>query len=125
MSNSHQIGFLIRSCREARGISQDYMADMLNIAQSAYAYLESGKTTLSIDRLIKITEILDLDIHHVIDKSLQIRIPAYRHESQKMNSPLLLFPETKEAYDQLILELRGEIEFLRGLLKKEYSHGEA
>lgn len=94
------------------------MADMLNIAQSAYAYLESGKTTLSIDRLIKITVILDLDIHHVLDKSLQIRIPAHQHDSQKMNSTQLLFPETKEAYDLLIFELRSEIEFLRGLIKK-------
>jgi len=119
MSNSHQIGLMIRSCRESRGISQDYMADMLDIAQSAYAYLESGKTTLSIDRLIRITEILDLDIHQIIDKSILTKNHSNLQESTSNNSHKLLYPDTKEAYDLLILELRSEIEFLRGLIKKE------
>src|SRR6188474_1694665 len=121
MSNSHPIGLIIRSCRESRGFSQDYMADMLDIAQSAYACLESGKTTMSIDRLIRITEILDLDIHEVLEKSM----PALHHSDQSvyLHHPLhpLLYPDTKEAYDILILELKGEIEFLRGLIKKDYS----
>ncbi len=119
MSNSHQIGLMIRSCRESKGISQDYMADMLDIAQSAYAYLESGKTTMSIDRLIRITEILDLDIHQIIDES----IPANNHSNHQVAhrnlSHKLLYPDTKEAYDLLILKLQSEIEFLRSLIRKE------
>src|SRR4249920_490198 len=99
MSNSHQIGLLIRTCRESKGISQDYMADMLNIAQSAYAYLESGKTTMSIDRLLRITEILDLDIHHIIDKSVATKIPLDHPVSHLHSSDKILYPETKEAYD--------------------------
>ena len=121
MSNSHQIGLLIRTCRESKGISQDYMADMLNIAQSAYAYLESGKTTMSIDRLLRITEILDLDIHHLIDKSVATKFHSDLPVSHLNSSDKILYPETKEAYDLLILELKGEIEFLRSLIKKEFS----
>ena len=116
MSSSHQIGFIIRSCRESRGFSQDYMADMLDIAQSAYANLESGKTTMSIDRLIRITEILDLDIHQVLMKS----IPVLHHDDSSTDQRRhFLYPDTKEAYDLLIGELRNEIEFLRSLIKRE------
>jgi len=118
MSNSQQIGMIIRSCRESKGISQDYMAEMLDIAQSAYANLESGKTTLSIDRLIRITEILELDIHQVIDKSMLSRHHMHNPNLQNHPTQVFLFPDTKEAYDQLILELRREIEFLQGLVKK-------
>ena len=119
MSHSHQIGFLIRSCREARGISQDYMAESLNIAQSAYAYLESGKTTMSIDRLIRITEILDLDIHQIIDESIPLQQYTTDKSGEGRYSQKYLYPGTKKAYDMLIAELRSEVEFLRSLIKKE------
>jgi len=94
------------------------MAEMLDIAQSAYANLESGKTTLSIDRLIRITEILDLDIHQVLDKSMLTHHHMHNPNLRNHHAQVSLFPDTKEAYDLLILELRREIEFLQGLVKK-------
>ena len=112
MTYNHKVALNIRSGREARGYSQDYMAAMLNICQSSYANLELGKTTLSIDRLMRISEILDVDIHQLIGKTIY---------SQAVNNPMLnsnlnIVP-SKEMYDQLILELKDEIHFLRGLVK--------
>lgn len=118
MSNSHQIGLIIRSCRESRGISQDYMADMLNIVQSSYAGLESGKTSLTIDRLVRITEILELDIHRVIEESKIIHPPGLVHFAQQPIAKSIDI-DTREVYDQLIAELRNEVEFLRSLIRKE------
>ncbi len=118
MSKSHQIGLIIRSCRESRGISQDYMADMLDIVQSAYACLEAGKTTLSIDRLMRITEILDLDIHQVIEEGISSR--NQMEGMQYRNASKVLSPDTKAAYDQLILELRSEVEFLKGIINRTF-----
>lgn len=119
MPNRNQIGLVIRSCRESRGYSQEYMADMLDIGQSAYAHIESGKTTLTIDRLIHITEILQLDIHEIIEIAIQTRIksPSFSVSNVKQNG--ILYPDTKEVYDQLIVELRNEIKFLKSLIKKE------
>jgi DNA-binding XRE family transcriptional regulator len=34
----------IRAIRESRGYTQEYMAEMLDICQSTYANLESGRT---------------------------------------------------------------------------------
>ncbi len=113
MSPTHQIAWIIRSCRESRGYSQEYMADMLNIVQSAYANIESGKTTLRIDRLKKISEILELDIHNVIDEGFQLEGRPNGSQST------IIFPATKEVYDHLIIELRNEIEFLRSLVKEK------
>lgn len=112
MSNNNKIASIIRSCRESRGYSQEYMAEMLNIGQSAYANIESGKTSLSIARLLKLTEILELDIHQIIDTQFQFDLKAY---SQSKATPIQA--GTKDAYDLLITELKSEIDFLRSLVK--------
>lgn len=114
MPDSHRLGTVIRTYREAKYYSQEYMAEMLGISQSAYANLENGKSVLSIDRLLRITEVLQLDIHDVIEHSIRHRYgkPPF-NETQRLN------PETKEAYDLLISELRNEVRFLRSLIKKE------
>ena len=103
MSYSHQLGMVIRSTRESKGFSQDYMSEMLDIAQSTYANIESGKTLITIDRLLHIAQILEINIHQMFDHvSLQ---PGHA-----------LIPDTREAYDQLITEMKSEITFLRGLV---------
>ena len=105
MPNANTITWTLRSCRESKGYSQEYMAEMLDIGQSAYANLESGKTTLSLERLLKITEILELDIHEVLDSL----------HSEGMGRRLV-HTDTKEVYERLVHELKNEVEFLRGLV---------
>jgi len=115
MTYNHKIGWSIRSVRESRGYSQDYMAEMLQICQSAYANIELGKTTLSVDRLIRICEILDLDIHELITSNVKAHTQTHIDQKQK-NQPII--SETKELYVQLISELKNEIDFLRSLVKE-------
>ena len=107
----------IRAVRESRGYTQEYMAEMLDICQSTYACLESGKTTLSINRLLRIADILETDFTELIE---------YKKTSAKMpeTNPLQQAPlqgyahrETIGVYEQLIGELRSEINFLRTLIR--------
>lgn len=112
MTYNHKIGLIIRSSRESHGYSQDYMAETLQICQSAYANIESGKTTLSLDRLIRISEILNIDIYDLLAKGLGKKPQA----DSDFKNGIPVFMETKQVYDQLILELKNEIEFLRTLL---------
>lgn len=115
MPATKKIAWIIRSCRESRGYSQDYMAEMLDISQSTYANIESGKTSLSIDRLCRITDILGLDIHEVIDTGLVCDEKGLKQKNA------LIFPATKEVYDQLIMELRSEVDFLKELIRHQQS----
>ncbi len=105
----------IRSFREAKGYTQEYMAEMLDICQSTYANLESGKSSLSIDRLLEIAEILELDFRQLLvlngkkyvdGKSPEPGMPSGEH----------LHEETKQLYEQLVEELRSEVAFLRSLI---------
>lgn len=47
--------------------SQSYMADQLGISQGSYAKLEKGQTKIDIDRLCRISEILEVSIGYLME----------------------------------------------------------
>jgi transcriptional regulator with XRE-family HTH domain len=52
----------IRRIRESKNFSQEYMATRLNISQNTYSKLELGYTALTVDRLIHIAGILEINL---------------------------------------------------------------
>ncbi|WP_316802283.1 helix-turn-helix domain-containing protein [Pedobacter nototheniae] len=56
----------IRKIREYRDYTQDYLAAKLKISQNAYSKIELGYSKLTVERLFQITEILDVEILHVL-----------------------------------------------------------
>ncbi len=113
MSSSQKIAWIIRTCRLSRGYSQDYMAEMLQMCQSSYANLESGKSLLTIDRLLHIAQVLNIDVHELIDTSINIPTPDAQSKST------VVLPDTKIVYEQLVSELKNEITFLRKMLMEK------
>jgi hypothetical protein len=71
---------------------------------------------LSVERLIRICEILELDIHELIETSMEKPLQIHVTRHQKTQSG---FSESKQLYDQLISELKNEIDFLRNLVKEK------
>ncbi len=107
----------IRYYREAKGYSQDYMAEMLGVSQSTYANLESGKTSLNIDRLLRIAEILETDFPKLLEYQTKITGKGNRLNKSSVPTAEPVHQETKEVYQELIYELRNEIDFLRSLIR--------
>ena len=105
MHSIDKIGPRIRSLREARGYSQEYMADMLHITQPSYAHIESGKTSMKVDRLFRIAEILHVNVIDLLE------------EHQNTVDAKNLATDVNPAYDQLIREMKDEIIFLRSLIR--------
>ncbi|PBQ30664.1 transcriptional regulator [Sphingobacteriaceae bacterium] len=62
------IGYKLKSLRESKGHSQEYMAIHCNIEQSSYSRLESGIIKPDFIKLRVIAKILDLDFHALIDE---------------------------------------------------------
>jgi DNA-binding XRE family transcriptional regulator len=52
----------VRRIRENRNYSQEYMAGKLSVSQNTYSKLELGYTALTLERLISIAHVLDVDI---------------------------------------------------------------
>jgi len=68
------IGERIRKCRASSGLSQDYVADKLNISTSAYSNIETNKTELTVSRLIKLADILNVDLYVLLGINQQPKI---------------------------------------------------
>lgn len=56
------IGRRIKAERKRRGLTQQDMAEILNISVPYMSRIETGKATLNLVRLSEISEILDIDI---------------------------------------------------------------
>ena len=51
----------LRKLRLWKGYSQEYMGHRLGISQRAYSKLERGETRLTIERWLKLRQILEVD----------------------------------------------------------------
>ena len=110
----------IRETRKNKGLSHENMANELNMSPSAYNKLERGETILSLERLLKISEILEVNVGDILDI-----VPTNQfNQTNKENSTAYLqqtanfYQENKEVYDKLITTQQNEIQFLRELLAK-------
>lgn len=54
------IGNNIKNIRELKNLTQEFVAERLDISQSAYSRLENGETKISKEKLIQIAEILEV-----------------------------------------------------------------
>jgi transcriptional regulator with XRE-family HTH domain len=56
----------IRKIREFRNYTQDYLAAKLGISQNAYSKIELGYSKLTLDRLFKISALLEVEAANLI-----------------------------------------------------------
>ncbi|MDR0874564.1 MAG: helix-turn-helix domain-containing protein [Prevotellaceae bacterium] len=119
-----KIGNNIRRFRELRGFSQEYMAHELGLTQSSYGKIEREAVKLTIEKLQRIAEILEVDLANLINTKNQNIFNMYNNQTANgfIEHQHL---ETKEAYQKVIqtleqenAHLKGEIVYLRDLAKK-------
>ncbi|MFY8138214.1 MAG: helix-turn-helix domain-containing protein [Flavobacteriales bacterium] len=58
--SAKQIHLRIRNLRSKQGMSQEFVASKIGISQNAYSRIELGLAKLSIERMLKISEILQV-----------------------------------------------------------------
>ncbi|OXG08961.1 DNA-binding XRE family transcriptional regulator [Flavobacterium araucananum] len=56
----------IKSIRELKNYTQEYMADQLGVTQAGYSKIEKGNTILSYVKLVEIARILEVSVEDVI-----------------------------------------------------------
>lgn len=62
-----ELGDNIRKIRELRGISQQFLADALEISQKNISRIENGQSSPTFNSLIKICDVLDVDLKVILD----------------------------------------------------------
>ena len=96
----------IRLQRLQRGLSQENMADLLNLSTTAYGDIERGKTDLTLSRLTQIATVLDVSplsllSDEVITAQVVDENPAVNHELETLR---LLVEKQQVELDKLRLE---------------------
>lgn len=56
----------IRTIRELKNFTQEYMAEKLGITQAGYSKIESGATKISYTKLSEISKILDIEVEELL-----------------------------------------------------------
>lgn len=119
------IGSRIRKLREEKGISQEALANELEITQSNYGRLEKDDKRLTVPKVIKIAEVLNVSISQIFNEQSNKVIHQMHNESPSAYNVENLYQDNKEVYDKFITALQdniqhleSEIEFLRQLNQK-------
>lgn len=68
MYDAEIIATNIRNARLCRNYSQDYLAFRLNVSQNAYSKVECGHTRVTLERLSKIAEVLEVELARLIEE---------------------------------------------------------
>jgi transcriptional regulator with XRE-family HTH domain len=86
----------IKFLRLSKNLTQSYLAEQLNIDTGNYSRLERGETKISIERLGKIAQLLDVDLNFLISKTEPI------DDSQNLQNLMLeILSEIKEINKKL------------------------
>lgn len=62
ITNSNQIGQILRARRKARRVSQQRLAEKLDLSQNRLSEIESGGAPLTVERLIAWANVLGLQL---------------------------------------------------------------
>jgi len=118
------IGERIRKIRTIKGFSQDYVAGLLSISQSAYSDIEKNKTKIDFQRAQKIAEIFEMELNDLISfNDNQVFNNTFNEKSNGFfNVERVItesFDKERISYQEQIIFLKEEIIYLRKKLDEK------
>ncbi len=117
----------LKEARKDKGYSHENMATELGISQAAYTNIEKNESKLTVERLLKLSEILEKPTYYFFEAT-----PNNIYYNQPMAANAVgmqqvenLYQDNREAnarltesYETSIKNLKDEVAFLRTLIKK-------
>ena len=120
----NNVGLTVRKLREKRGFSQEFVAGKLGINQSSYGKLEKDMSHISLDRLYKISELLEEDITTLLDIGKKNIFHNQSNQGngyvETINNDFKIMAEAlKSAYEEMLAIKDEQINLLKNLLEKK------
>ena len=97
--NRTTLGTQIRSERLKHNLTQEQLAEKLNIYTAYMGFIERGERNLTLEKLIQLADILDVTVDYLLAESAPPSSPA------KEKLLLSLFSSATEEQQELILEM--------------------
>lgn len=106
------IGINIKKIRELKNFTQAYMAARLDMSVPGYSKIENDKTDITVSRLNAIAEILETDLHTILNFDAK----NVFHQCNNHNSIITGYNHQLNLngnVDQLLAQLQNEINNLK------------
>lgn len=107
-------GEKIKTIRELRGFSQEYVADQLGMAQNSYSKIETGQTRLLADTLRAVSEILGVSATDIL--SNRPTIINFEPEKTTQNFMRSEHGFSQEFFEKMISSKDHEIQNLKDII---------
>jgi transcriptional regulator with XRE-family HTH domain len=114
----------IKSLRELKNYTQEYMAEQLGITQAGYSKIEKGKTDLGYKKLEEIARILGVSVEGIITFDTQKYFNSFNNINGDYNGSILinsdicpmlkkLYEDKIELLEKLLIKTDSELERYR------------
>ena len=115
----------IRSIRESNNLSQEEMADKLNMSVNGYSKIERGKTKTYIPKLEQIAKVFDVHLFELMadDRNVYLITDNSNHGCNVIGSSAEIGFEIQKLHmtinhkDETIEQLRTEISLLKDVIE--------
>ncbi|ADQ17919.1 helix-turn-helix domain protein [Leadbetterella byssophila DSM 17132] len=112
-------GAKIRMIREMRGLSQENVADELDISQSTYSLYESDKIKITGEMIEKIASVLNVSPLDIMShQPVIINFQSNKGTQQAIGNIETYTSTPKELYDEMLAAKNAEIERLQKIIEK-------
>ena len=110
----------IATMRIKKGFSYENIAHELSITPAAYRKIETGETKLTIERLFRISEILETSLSELLEIENNV-LQQINKESATgyLQNIANFYQENREVYEKLIAAKDEQITILKSLLEKK------
>lgn len=100
------LGERIKELRNARGLTQEQVAEKISVSRQKYARIENGTNSITLDILSKVADVLNVtvgDITRVLDETpgVEYRVGSNNSSSEEIFEMLDLFYANKHLYKKL------------------------
>lgn len=112
------IGTKIKKLRELKNLTQEHMATVIGVTQSAYSRLEMGETEITYSKLERIAGELGMKPEEVIafNESMVFNVMHNQTGNGLIIQNNSLNNEERELYKQQIESLKEEVNYLKKII---------
>ncbi|MFT4062631.1 MAG: helix-turn-helix transcriptional regulator [Edaphocola sp.] len=125
MENIEKVLEKLKEARKEKGYSHENMAAELGISQGAYTNLEKNHSSLTVERLIKISEILEKPTYYFFEATpnniynQNFSDNSYGHIDNLYQENKEIYHKLSESYEATINNLKDEVAFLRKMVEQK------
>lgn len=106
---NERIAERIRMLRLQKGLSQQNIADELNLTVAAYSNIERGITGINLQRLYELSEVFDISVAELLDKDQTVSDSNFFENNHTTSVQLSILTQQLSILQQQVNALQAEM----------------